>query len=658
MTRKEHFGSEQAAGPHFDVYVALPKGAHLEAIRDKAIHDVRIPREKVDEIVRALEKTPHVKIRSEVTREKADKAKLYFTQAGLLVSLVPVLTLEQMIAADGKVTCPACGERVTLNARNECGHCGAVVRPVKGGNGEVSAPAATNGAKGEAFDRDAMEAALRKQIRAELEREFDRRGRSVVLSRTTQVAMCTSVLVLMGLSFWAGQWRAELASKEALAELRKAYGGLDFDKMLAKLGPSSEGGTGKIDMEWWPSDPKDSLFATASLGPVIGESQADTRQVVGWLILGGLTHKQTVTDADAQVLLNGGPDGGARPADANRATLPAQNKLALGVEFARVLAEMGQLHRAREAIKLLSASPSVAADPGMAALLKQLELEVRARSMLTSPENLRRPLLESLRTNADAMPDPLARTMTLAQIAAILAESRGLPPEVSPAFVTLARGALAKVNNAGQRGRAMGAIQVAVGRALLAESLASAQAGVWARVRSISTDIGVLVDQAATKEAAILLLAMEMRSRTIGGLGSELSPRLVKALDLVEQESSILGRATLLRTLADVPGVTPHEKFQAVIARLDTAAEIQSGMLKARTLAVLALLYADTGDLAKFAAYRKRALETEGLSKPESVLMHAELVASGDIAIARQLHRAKAYAEAESRIGRIAGYLM
>jgi hypothetical protein len=266
--------------------------------------------------------------------------------------------------------------------------------------------------------------------------------------------------------------------------------------------------------------------------------------------------------------------------------------------------------------------------------------------------------VDALRTDAGGLPDAALRTRVLARAGAILAQSPGLPTEAAMAFLTLARNTIPQVTDPVQRSRVSGEFLVALSRSLLADSEAKASTGSWARVRALSTDIAALVAQAPDNETAVRLLALDLRGKALAGMGTEALPRLAMALDRVEKEPSVAARAGLLRLLATAPDTFRNAQFQAAIDRLAAMAEGKLGPAKAQALTTVALLHADVGAQDRFAAYRQRAQETQGLTGPESAMVNADLIVSGEIASARHLHGARAYAEAEVFIRKVAGYLL
>ena len=681
----EQQANPETKGPCYDVFVRVPSGAQLAVIRDKAILDGIIPVDKIEKLIQVLEKTPKVKIGHEVTRDKADKAKRDFTQAGLEVDLAPVLALEGLSkgGVDEQYACPACEKKVQLTAERQCPSCGVFVdkvseeflmrkRMLEQERERLELQRAKDLKASEKRNREAREAALRDEIRRELAEEYGLDAKPSALGRFAGVAKAAGVLVLLGAAFGVGQWKGGQSATVAAANVPKGPAAPDIEKSFEKLGSPSSGAPGDAaDIDGGGPAPEDSLVAAAGQGHVGGKTLTVEQAVAASQALAGAVGVKTGQgaggaggapgaggSADMKAAPGSAVAGTSGGADSAAAPLPAQHKLALDIEFARALAEMGQLPRAREVVKSLRAGPAVAADKELAALVNQVDIEVRAWSVAASPEGRRRPLVDALRTDASALPDPAARTLALARVGAILGESPGLPTEVSVAFLKLARDSLTHISDVGQRNAVGGEFLVALGRTLLADSVAKASEGAWVRVRALSTDIGALVAQAPNNETAIRLMALDLRGKTVAGLGAEIPSRLGAALDLIEKEASVTARANLLRWLAAAPEVSGHEKFKAAIDRLEAAADAKLGAAKAQALTTVALMYADVGAPEKFAAYRKRVQETQGVSGTQLTMTHADLIVSGDIAAARQLHSVKAYAEAEAKIQRVAGYLL
>lgn len=664
MGGDQHRGNE-ATGPFYDVYVRIPSGAHLDVIKARALQDARIPADKVEKLIRALASTPRIKIGAEVGRGKADKARQDFTRAGLEVDLVPVLSLEGMQKAEEQYTCPACGKKVQLTADRQCPSCGVYVdklsedyllrkRIQEQERSRLAFQQAKDIQDGEKREREARETALRKQIREELEREYGLDAKPGVLGRYTGLAKFAGVLVLLGASFGAGQWRAglSLSSGEGPAGASRAESAQDVDQMIDKLGAPSGAAPNPSELEGASPAPEDSLMAAAGQGRAGGKTLTVEQAVAAAQTLARSVGNRTGQGGGA------GGQGGPEKGDKETSALPTPHRLALGVEFARALAEMGQLPRAREVVKSLRAAPGLAVDADAAALVTQVDFEVRAWGVAGAPEGRRRQLVDALRTDASGLPDAALRTRVLARTGAILAQSPGLPPEAAMAFLTLARSTIAQVTDPAQRSRVSGEFLVALSRTLLADSEAKASTGAWARVRALSVDIAALVAQAPDSETAVRLLALDLRGKALAGMGAEALPRLAMALNLVEKEQAVAARAGLLRLLATAPDTFRNAQFQAAIDRLATMAESKLGPAKAQALTTVALLHADVGAQDRFVAYRQRAQETQGLTGPESAMVNADLIVSGEIATARQLHGARAYAEAEALIRKVAGYLL
>jgi len=93
-------------------------------------------------------------------------------------------------------------------------------------------------------------------------------------------------------------------------------------------------------------------------------------------------------------------------------------------------------------------------------------------------------------------------------------------------------------------------------------------------------------------------------------------------------------------------------------ASLLSQLESKSGLEKAQALTHLALLYAHGGLPARAEQYRKMAQATSGLNPAENTAIATDLIVRSDLAMARVLQGLGRYAEAESLLQRVGGYLL
>jgi uncharacterized Zn finger protein (UPF0148 family) len=118
--------------PLFDVFVELPTNRDVSAVDQRSLLESGLTSERLAALLKALRNSPKVKIGASVTRERSEGANKQFTNAGLIVSIVPVLALQAVKtgAFDGRLLCPACSERVVLPDNRQCPSCGVFVDKV------------------------------------------------------------------------------------------------------------------------------------------------------------------------------------------------------------------------------------------------------------------------------------------------------------------------------------------------------------------------------------------------------------------------------------------------------------------------------------------------------------------------------------------------
>ena len=450
--------------------------------------------------------------------------------------------------------------------------------------------------------------------------------------RYTGAIKIVGILATMGGVFAAGHWQGGLNTKEVLAQTQPLNSAQRVDQLLSKLGmPNLVGagaGAGGDMAEQATAVPQaeDSLVSSVQAGKAQGK---------------GLSVEQALTVA---------PGGSV--------ALPVRQKAEFGAELVRLLAQTGQLPRAREVLKALRATPAYVADADTAAALSQLDLELRAWTLSEAPQARQRALIDALRTDAVAVPDALMRMRTLLHIAVILNGSTTLPPEAHVAFFTLAREAMGSLTEVAHKEQALGEFLTSTARVLLAEEEVKARAGAWVRVKAISKELEALVSQAPTPEFATQLAALDIRGKLRLAHRDEAVARLVTTLDQLDQHANLPERAQYLRILADDSELLGHERFQASLNRLVAAADAKVGVAQAQVMAQLSLIHADAGQADKQEVYSKRAQAVPGLKPEELLQIQANLLVSRDIAAARRFSRAQAYVDAETHIQRVAGYLL
>lgn len=567
--------------------------------------------------------------------------------------------------------------------------------------------------------REMMEAALRAKVREEVEKEYGIKGKRGVFQGSSGLFRGIGLVGLLAIAFFGGRGFSleglpgskSAAGKEASASktmsadsLEKAAQGTSEEAGEAGAAgtgtgtgasAATAGASGDADID----DPliqaaggkrigakglsiEEAVAAAQILGKSVGNTTAERAMAGGGAggkaagaagstgaTAGDLDSKiDTVagTSGSASVAGPSGSSGAVRIAGGNSgqaagagptATVPKQTKLVLTAEFARTLAELGQSARAREVLKAATASLNPAAEPEAATALRSAELRAQAWAIQRREAGAPGKASEDLKNKILALPNPVERTQTLGQVAVILSRGGQLPPEVSRIFLSLAAESLKSVTDTGQPNAALGDLAVSMAEVFSNETGARAKAGQWSKAQASAGQIDALIKQAPDPWSQVRLYAIDHQTKQQLGQSDKAKQSLDAALAQTGKNPNLSERATWLRSVAQLADAAAQEQMDAMTSSLQAQLETKSGLEKAQALTQLALLYANGGLPAKAEQYRRMAQATAGLSAAENTVISTELIVRSDLALARVLQGLGRYAEAESLLQRVGGYL-
>lgn len=663
----------------FDVIVTLPANLKREEAERRLLEGGVSP-ERVAALLHALKSVPTVKIGGGVTRERADKAQAQFGRAGLLVEVAPLLALNPLVtgAFDGLEVCPSCSKRVAMPESRQCPHCGVFVDKVTDDvllkrtlmqkeRAMLESQADRNLRNADRSTRQALEAALREQVRKELEKEYGLGKRKPARSGVLKLA---GMAGLLAVAFVGGNalssggtagLMARLTGKQAPAT--KGAAPADVDKMLDTIGPKgasaqgAAGNTGDADMD-------DPLIQAAggqragAKGLTVEQAVAASQKLAR--SIGNTTGQNDRAGPAGMAAMDAGAAGAAAPAsaDAPAVAVPRDTKLLLVADFARQLAEMGQSSRAREVIKALKASPDLVGEAQAAATTRLADVEVQAWALHKLSDSAARPAAEALKNSADNLSDPAERSLALARAGAILARHPQLPPEVARGFLALGAEALKVVTDPNRRIAAQGDWAVALGDTLLAEATAQARSGAWNKARASAAQMDALIQQAPDVSSQARLYAIDHQLRSRLGENDKAAQSLQQAAALAGRAGTLMERATLLRSVALLSQAASTSAVQAAVNALQAQLGAAPATERARGLVLLSLLHADAGMAAKAEQFRQLAQATPGASAADTAAVNANLIVQGDLAMAKVMHQGGQFAEAEALVQRVGGYLL
>lgn len=647
--------------PRFDVKARCPAGMPLEELEHRLIEVSHLPPEKAAALVNALRSGPVVVLGRGVTRSRADRA-LELEKSGLEVEVAPVLTLAPKLVTspDGSTECPACGERSVLGVERQCPHCGVYVDKVtpefllrrkiqEQERARLAWQMQHKQQKDKHEDAAALEARLREEIRAELEARHGLRRRqgwrAALGSWQALGAVGSATAVAFAAGWWLPRWLPlpqEAPMSSAAASGRPVAGGApqDVDALLARLD------------EFAPAAGVAQAAGTSALAAA--DSLRSASSSAGGRVLAG--GHGPLLGALSTMSANGTEAAGGPPALAlDPATVPRDLQPQLISQLAQALAESGQSARALEARDALDGWRN-ASEGEVAALLRRTRLLVDAWALQDRHPAAVQARLQSLRTDAAALTDPGERAAALAAVAVVLAHHGSVPETLLQGLMTQAGEAIKTVTDSALRTRLMDQWLVAEGQQQLERARQEASAGHFSRARARTMALANLSGQSKDASTQVQLMALQTQAERLMGqtAGQGTGPwqaAWAKMSDPLEQARTLRAVAALQ------PGVLDEGLRQAatqLAARTDALPAPQ----RARTLAQLALLWADSGAAEAYQALRDRALKVPGVSGEAAVRLRAELLAGGDIALASALQRSGQLALADQRWRSVASYLL
>jgi hypothetical protein len=703
----------------FDVMVSVPSGARLEDIERLARGPAGIRSDRVDSLIKMLRNIPQAKIGAGVTRDRADKAKEQFAMTGLIVTVTPVLAVTSMTAGsfDGMSVCPSCNKRVMLPANRQCPECGVFVdkvteeallkrRIMEQERGKIDFASAREKQELDKKTRETLEASMRAKIRAELEAKYGLNEKGGMFRGTAGLLRAGALVGVLALAFAGGkgtsgagwlptQWMGGSGSTKPATPA-------DVDKMLDSVGPKDAAGAGaaaaagagapggaasNAGLDEIESDDaimqaahgkkfggkgltiEQAVAASQALAKSVGNTTAERAMADNYSTGAGAGAPSAGSGAGAGAAAAAGAGAaasvaagaGAAPgaaASAQPAAVSSQLKLLLSFDFARQLAEMGQLPRARDMIKVLKASPKVAADPVLASAARVTEMEIKAWSMAGLRDAPLRAAADALMADAIRLPDAIERSQALSRVAVILSRHAQLPPEAARAFLTQAADAVKAVTDPATRTAAVSEWAVALGESLAAEVTARARTGQWGKAQAAAAQVEGLVRQAPEAASQLRLNALDFQVKQQLGQPAKAAASLQAALAQVDKIADLTQRAAALRAVARLAGGGAEEQMRPLLTALETQALQKGGVDRARALTQLSLLNTEAGLRAKAADLGQKARGSTGLSAEDSVTVSTDLLVRGDLATAKLLHGLGLYAESESVLRELAGYLL
>ena len=693
--------------PLFDVVISMPSGAKLETIQQLATTEAGLPPDRVERLIKVLRSSPNAKVGSAVSLERAEEEKARFTKAGLHVEITPLLTVQATTAGsyDGLEACPACGKRAVMPKNRQCPSCGVFVdkltdeyllrkKVMQQERGAMEFKKSQSDKNASKSTRESMEASIREQVREELYGKskgglFKGKG-AVALASLAAVAMGLLYMgekgvTIGGMSLPWGKKETPVAAAMSASSLQASAGAspgaspaggaggaagagpeltgdADVDDILIQAAAGKKPGGKGLTME-------EAVAASKALAKSVGNTTAE-RALAGGSV-GGPGAAGAGKGAAGASVVGAGATASGQPASADATaaggnatatsggaatdSVPKLTKQLLTAEFSNLLAELGQVARAREVLKAL-AGGITPADTQAASALQAGQIKLQAWTVLRMDAAQARQATEDIKAKTQAIANPQERTLLQGQVAAILSRSATLPPELPRVFLSLAAESLKAISGA-QSSMTLGNLAVSMAEVFMHETTARAKTGAWTKAKASAAQVEDLIKQAPDAWTQARLYAVDHQAKLQIGQTDKAAKSLELALALAGKNSNLAERAMWLRTIAQLSDAGTQEQFEAVANSLQSQLNGKSGLDKAQGLTELYLLYTAAGLPGKAAQLRSAAQATAGLSPADSVAVNTDLIVRGDMVMAKTLHVLGRYAEAETVLQRVSGYL-
>ena len=713
------FGALESAVALFNISVSFSPGIGADLVSQRAQDDLKLPKEKIESILRALQNGPKAMIGKAVPQDRADKAVADFTRIGMKVELTPVLSIQTKTHAadDGSEVCPACSKRVVLPANRQCPACHVFVDKVtdefllrrklmEKERAIAEARLAKEGADSVKRNKDEMEKRLRELVRKEIEAEYgldDKGGKSLFGGKTGKVRALAGVALLVAAvaagRFTSGMGGDKAAEAKPAGPATSAVGQTIEQAKAAANGPNPEQAMAQALEKSLPDE------VLAGIDPTDEESLLKAARGGGG---GGMTMEQAVAASGAlaksvgnhtlEKAMNGtlppgspGAAGGAGAAvaagkgsaaapggiktsgatgpaipvpsaeevAAQGIALPRELKLALTTQLVGTLGEIGQTQRAQEIAKAVLAGPEAASDLQLAAQARSADIAARAWALNGQAPGKASQQAKELKEQIAKIADGPERAMTYAKTGAILAQHTVLPREAQVAMISLAGDTL-KGLPAAQQAPVRDVWVTALGDSLLADTIEAARAGKWPRAQEAFKRLSEVAANPPSPAAAASLHGLEYRARIVMGQADQADAALAAGLAAAVKASNVADQARALHAMVARAGA-PRTPFltNAVNQMAEKAHGAPAGAGKSVALSELAQTLVALGQDQAAAKLREASREAASALQPmERSALVARMLVEGDLAQIKARNAEGNYAETEGLLRRVAGYLL
>jgi hypothetical protein len=579
----------------YDVVVSLPEWAERSIIEQQARQNLGVPEEMLAHLMKSIQDHRMVKVKTDVPREKADSTAKKFESVGFRAEVTHTLKLKKLTqkAKDNSTVCPACESKVIPLAETQCPNCGVYInklteeflmrkRLMKKERDLVEFALRDQKKIEESTRRLEMEQKIRAQVKAELEHKYGKPGkgrRNILASMPPYSVPALAILALVG-AFFAGRM-------------------ISFDNTGKREVLNTKAGSSKDDVVQKVLKQTNQL--QVDLSNITGKEAEAAKQGVA------------VDPKDSLLASPGSPD--APPMDTSSLTpiITPEAKLDVQTELALMLAEIGQVDRARELIDKIVTLAKVSTNLKVALQLRAVQLKVDAWAIV---HNLKpgQESIANISKQVATLADDGERCVTSAQIAAILLHRPDLDLDAVTPLFNLAEEAYQAQKGNKNDPRIGHELLTGRGRAILNHAQTRLAHGYRQKAILLTGQLDTLTRIAPDSSAAVLYGYSQRLSRIMGNMDAA-QKNLTLALGKARKSASLVQEGQILRSLADAHNTYPEMK--AALLSLNADAEKRPPPELAAVLLELGLIHARNGNAAELLAVQNRMTE---LVRPDAGL--------------------------------------
>lgn len=591
----------------FDVVISIPEWVEKSIVEQRARQSLGAPPEVLNSIMQSLATHRVVKVKNDVSREKADKTARRFESVGFRAEVTHSLKLKKLsqTVSDGKVICPACDSKVKPSAETQCPSCGVFIKNLTPEFLERKRIMKKELERAEYELRDKRRAEdearrvefenkVRAEVRAELERKYKGQKQGLLAKFPPAV---TLVLILSALvvAFIGGRFLYQAQEKRAPVVAASATDREDDIEKVIKQTNQLQADMSKLSTPGNPDaldakpliDPKDSLALGASGTAASGSplSEDSKREVANQLIL--------------------------------------------------VLAEIGQIERARDMLEKAVASRKTGADLALSSQLRVVQLQVEAWALVYGRSDKPQDQIDALAKMVADLPDAGERTIAAANIGAILLRRADLLPQSADGLFALADESYKaqKVRDP----RIGHDLLVARGRGLLNSAQTRIERGLRQQAVNLTGQLDTMTRIAPESSAPVLLGFNQQVSLMMGNTGGARAS-LENALNRLAK-LPLPQQAAALRSLAEGDGVYQDNTVQNTLSALNATAEKRGGAEYAQVLFEVGLMHARNGNEVALRLVQQK-LQDAIKGTPELAVYDEKLRGMAEVALAWKARKA------------------